>query len=205
MTDVAETRSTAAGLAASELAAIESLRHMFDAGVPIPTVEDSPTADPVAPADVLTDGAVCPMPAFIKNTATSCPVRGDGGVGVEFGPADRFVRKLLRIQDPPANQSEAETYRHFRRSMTISGIRCTLTYVIFPFVLPLFSFMQRVGPAVGVLVGSVALVFDTLTVRRFFAANHKYRWYFSAVALSVMGLLTILLVEDFTQLMRELF
>jgi hypothetical protein len=39
-------------------------------------------------------------------------------------------------------------------------------------------------------------VCDTFTIRRFFAADHKYRWYFSAIALSIIGLLFVLLAED---------
>src|SRR5699024_808077 len=92
---------------------------------------DTPMADVAA-----TDDATCPMPAFIRGSARSCPVMaGQPADGVERSRADLFMRKLLRIQDPPADQSEAEANRHFRRSMTISGIRCTLTYVIFPIVL----------------------------------------------------------------------
>jgi len=147
--------------------------------------------------DVDLDGATCPIPGFLRGGAATCPVLpGAPAAPVERSRADRFVRRLLRISDAPRNTSDRATYQAFRRSMTISAIRCTLTYVVFPFVLPGISFLKGVGPLVGVVIGSIALVCDTFTIRRFFAVDHKYRWYFSAVAFSIMCLLTVLLVED---------
>lgn len=80
--------------------------------------------------------------------------------------------------------------------MLISAIRCTLTYVVFPFVVPAVGFATGVGPVVGIVIGVVAMTCDVFTIRRFFAVDHKWRWHFSAVALSVIGLLSVLLVQD---------
>jgi hypothetical protein len=80
--------------------------------------------------------------------------------------------------------------------MVVSGIRCTLTYIIFPIVLPLLSIAKGVGFAIGVVVGTFAIVCDVFTIRRFFAADHRYRWHFSAIALAVITLLFVLLAED---------
>lgn len=211
LTGGATTEAAANPLTDVDLAAIAGLRQLHDDGLTIPvddeTVTDANGAMPdgIAPNGTEAAGATCPMPGFIKNSVSTCPIRGDEGVGQEFGRADLLMRRILRIQDPPTDRPEAETYRHFRRSMTISGIRCTLTYVVFPFLLPLLSFTKGVGPIVGVVVGSVALVFDTITVRRFFEVNHKYRWYFSAIAAAVMGLLVILLVQDGMAVARMAF
>lgn len=203
LTGGATTKAAANPLPDVDLAAIASLRSLHDDGGRIPVTDDvEPAPNGAAAPD---SAATCPMPRFIKNSAATCPIRGDGATGMQFGRADLLMRRILRIEDPPENRPEAETYRHFRRSMTISAIRCTLTYVIFPFVLPFLSFMKGVGPIVGVLVGSVALVFDTLTIRRFFEVNHKYRWYFSTVAFAVMGLLVVLLVQDLAAVGRTLF
>lgn len=206
LTGGATTDTAAHPLTAADLAAIESLRRMHDAGEAFPAdgsngVATDASADGL---DAASGGATCPVPGFLRGGASSCPVMSGSPDGVRRSPADMFVRKLLRIQDAPQNLSDEATYRHFRRSMTISGIRCTLTYVVFPIVLPAFSFLKGVGPIIGILVGSLALVFDTLTIRRFFAVDHRYRWWFSAVAFSIMILLTVLLVQDVSHVVRNL-
>jgi hypothetical protein len=95
-----------------------------------------------------------------------------------------------------AGVTAASAYSSFQRSMLISAIRCTLTYVVFPFVLPAVGFATGVGPWVGIVIGVVAITCDVFTIRRFFSVDHRYRWHFSAVALAVIGLLSVLLVQD---------
>lgn len=84
----------------------------------------------------------------------------------------------------------------FSRSVVISGIRCVLTYVIFPFVAPLVGITASVGAVVGVLIGVVAIVFNVMSIRRFFAADHKYKWWASAMNVAVIILLLVLFVVD---------
>lgn len=107
---------------------------------------------------------------------------------------------MLRIQERPEGVSTASAYATFQRSMMISATRCTLTYVIFPFVLPMIGFAAGVGPIVGVVIGTIAMTCDVFTIRRFFQVDHRWRWQVSAVALAVIGLLSILLVEDIAHL-----
>jgi hypothetical protein len=110
--------------------------------------------------------------------------------------ADLVVRRLLRVRDRPAHVSPGSAYSSFQRSMLISAIRCTLTYVVFPFVLPAVGVATGVGPIVGIVIGVVAITCDVFTIRRFFTVDHKGRWHFSAIALAVIGLLAVLLVQD---------
>lgn len=148
----------------------------------------------------------CPVPPVIASMVPACPVNHDHGSAapVERSAADRFVRKLLRIKERPAGVSQASAYAIFQRSMLISAIRCTLTYVVFPIALNGMSFVKGIGPVLGILIGSLALVCDTFTIRRFFAVDHKWRWQFSAIAFGIMCLLTVLLVQDVSHLVREL-
>lgn len=84
--------------------------------------------------------------------------------------------------------------------MLISAIRCTLTYVVFPFVVPAVGFATGVGPLVGIVIGVVAIAYDVFTIRRFFAVDHRWRWQVSAVAFGVICLLSVLLVQDIAHL-----
>ena len=102
----------------------------------------------------------------------------------------------------PAGMTTGSAYGSFQRSMLISAVRCTLTYVIFPFVAPAVGFATGVGPVVGLLIGSFAIVCDVFTIRRFFAVDHRWRWPVSAIAFSVICLLAVLLVQDVSHLVR---
>jgi hypothetical protein len=151
------------------------------------------------PAPTITEpsAAACPV-AHVA--AGACPIDHTARPAVTRSRADEVVRSLLRIKDRPAQVSDATVYRSFRRSMLISATRCTLTYVVFPFLLPAASFAAGVGPVLGILVGVFAMTCDVLTIRRFFQVDHRFRWPVSIVALSVMMLLTVLLVQDIVHL-----
>jgi hypothetical protein len=116
--------------------------------------------------------------------------------------ADRVARRMLRIPDEVAKGNTRQAERAFQTSMMISAARCTLTYIVLPFLLPLFGIFKSVGPVVGLVIGVVALVCDVFSIRRFFIAEHKYRWHFTVVAGSVMALLSILVVRDVIDLLR---
>ena len=163
----------------------------------VPSVESGPATPSTAgrcPVDHTALAAV--------DTATGCPVQHDAAP-VERSKADQVVRKLLRIQERPPGVSAATAYATFQRSMLISATRCTLTYVIFPFVLPAIGIVSGVGPILGVVIGVVAMCCDVFTIRRFFQVDHRWRWQVSAIALCVIGLLTVLLVEDIAHLVTN--
>lgn len=113
------------------------------------------------------------------------------------------MRAVLRIQERPVGVSDAAAYATFQRSMLISATRCTLTYVIFPFVLPFVGIATGIGPLLGVVIGTIATTCDVFTIRRFFEVDHRWRWQVSAIAVCVIGLLTVLLVEDIAHLVTN--
>lgn len=85
--------------------------------------------------------------------------------------------------------------------MLISGIRCTLTYVVFPWILPALGLVGGVGPAVGLVIGLVAIASNVASIRRFHRSGHKWRWQITLINVGVMGLLLILLAEDLADLL----
>ncbi len=118
------------------------------------------------------------------------------GAKVERSRADMVVRRVLRIRERPGGASARSAVSAFRRSMVISTVRCTLTYLVFPFVLPALGLVTETGVVLGMVIGVLAITCDVFTIRRFFTADHKWRWHFSAVAFTVICLLTVLLVQD---------
>lgn len=89
----------------------------------------------------------------------------------------------------------------FSRSMLISATRCLLTYVFFPFVAPLFGLASDIGPTLGLIIGVVAIYFNVASLRRFWVARHRLRIPMTFIHVGVIALLTILVVEDISDLL----
>lgn len=166
----------------------------------------APAEDELAVGTPAAAAATCPV-AHGSPSAARCPVGPRPG-GAGRSRADLVVRRLLLIRERPTPTASAATsasgsaYGSFQRSMLISAVRCTLTYVVFPFVAPAVGFATGVGPVVGLVIGSFAIVCDVFTIRRFFAVDHRFRWPVSIVAFCVICLLAVLLVQDVSHLLR---
>ena len=106
----------------------------------------------------------------------------------------------MAVSTVEVEQTDAAT-RAFSVSIVISGIRCLLTYVIFPWVLPAVGVAGNVGPGIGLLVGVVALVSNVASIRRFWRADHKWKWPITVVNASVFVLVTILVFNDVSDLL----
>ncbi|MGH9291772.1 MAG: hypothetical protein ACRD0B_08045 [Acidimicrobiales bacterium] len=111
--------------------------------------------------------------------------------------ADVAMRRLLRIPARPRSvPRDEEVHRLFSGSILISAVRCLLGYVLLPILTPVLHVAGALGPALGIPLGVVALVFDIRGMRRFFLADHRYRWPITALYLAVMVLVMVLLVHD---------
>lgn len=113
--------------------------------------------------------------------------------------ADVAVRRLLRIPEGQT-ASVGAAQRAFSTSVLVSAIRCTLTYLVLPFLAPALGLAAGVGPAIGIPVGVVAIACNVMTIRRFWAADHRWRWAYSALSLTVIALLVVLMVRDIATL-----
>jgi len=71
---------------------------------------------------------------------------------------------------------------------------------VLPFVAPALGLAAGVGPAIGIPIGVVAIGCNILTIRRFWAADHRWRWAYTAIAVTVIALLLVLMVEDILDL-----
>ncbi len=110
-------------------------------------------------------------------------------------PADRFMRKLLRLPEGKTSTA-AEARSAFQTSLLISTVRCLLMYIFFPFVLPLIGVANGVGPAIGLVIGLLAIVSITFSIRRFWRADHSKRWHYTVFGTVVIAFLIVLLVKD---------
>ena len=110
--------------------------------------------------------------------------------------ADEAMRRLLRIPEQQAPIDESDTHRIFSASILLSALRCLLSYIVLPIVLPAIGLARGVGPVISIPIGLLALTFDYLGIRRFWLADHHQRWAFSALYAVVGGMVLALLIVD---------
>ena len=79
-------------------------------------------------------------------------------------------------------------------------MRCSLTYVLIPFVFPLVGFGAGVGPVIGIPVGLAAIVANFVSIRRFHRSDHRWKVPLIAINAAIIVLLVILVTVDFAQL-----
>jgi len=119
---------------------------------------------------------------------------------VERSRADVFMRRLLRV-DGAAPTGRAAAERVFSTSILISATRCLLTYIVLPFLAPILGVAAGVGPVLGIVIGVVAIIFNVMSMRRFWRADHRWRWAYTIIATVIICLLLVLLVRDVSELL----
>ncbi|WP_428119519.1 hypothetical protein [Candidatus Poriferisodalis sp.] len=108
------------------------------------------------------------------------------------------------MSDTAAAQTSAldeASAQSLRFSILISAIRCTLTYVLLPFVAPFIGLAPGVGPAVGIPIALVALWANIASIKRHWHSDHRWKWPVSVLNVGIIVLLAILLILDVGQLL----
>lgn len=118
---------------------------------------------------------------------------------------DRVMGKLLFVdvlpQDVDAEQEADTARRAFSFSLVFSGIRCTLQYMIFPFILPLVGITTSVAVPILLVINLLAMVSIFFSLRRFWKIGYDYRWQYLGVALVALLILIVFTLMDFETLM----
>jgi len=147
-----------------------------------------PLASTAVEPELATAPAYCPAPP-----STVAPVH--------TSPADLRMRRLLRLPLDAPKATEASARSLVERSLLISMVRCLLTYIVLPFMAPLLGVGLGVAPVIGLAVGAVAIVANVASVRRFWRADHRYRWHYTALASVIIAMLVWLIVADVLELL----
>lgn len=99
-----------------------------------------------------------------------------------------------------ATGDEETANRLFSTTVMISAVRCLLTYIVFPWLLPLLGLAKNFGPGIGLAVGAVAIFFNVLTIRRFHRSDHRWKWPMTVICGIVIVLLSVLAIQDVADL-----
>lgn len=114
-------------------------------------------------------------------------------------PADVFMCRLLRVRTGRATRESAQ--KAFSTSILLSTVRCMLTYVVLPLLKPVVDLSGGVGPVLGLVVGTVSAVAIIASMRRFWAAAHRWRWGYTLVGGAILALLLVQAVGDVAALL----
>lgn len=112
---------------------------------------------------------------------------------------DVFMRRLLRL--PPQAGAGQTAEKVFGVSILVSTVRCLLTYVVLPLLKPVLDLTGGVGPALGLLIGAVSATAIVFSMRRFWRANHRFRWAYTVIGGGILVLLLIQAIGDVADLL----
>jgi hypothetical protein len=110
------------------------------------------------------------------------------------------MRRLLRIPDDGPRGSIMGAQNALSGSIAISGIRCIFTYILIPLMGPILG-LGGIAPVLGLALGAVSVVFIVMSMRRFFAADHKWRWGYAGVGMALIVLVIVQSAFDIAHLL----
>ncbi len=84
----------------------------------------------------------------------------------------------------------------FGASIVLSTVRCLLTYIVLPVLKPVVDLTGGVGPALGLVIGTVSAVAIVAAMRRFWAASHRWRWGYTLIGGGILVLLAVQAIGD---------
>ena len=114
--------------------------------------------------------------------------------------ADRFMRRLLRVEGDPEPGAIFGAQKAMTNSIMVSAIRCTITYLVIPILTPILGVLDVLSVPVSIVLCTLALVMSTRSLRRFWKADHSKRWHYTALVVVVWTFLAFALVKDFSQI-----
>ncbi len=109
--------------------------------------------------------------------------------------ADRFMRSLLRV-DGLDRSASAGAHRAFRFSVLVSAVRCLITYLAIPILIPLLSLSGWVAAPIGMVLCVIAVVNGVVSVRRFWVSDHPRRWVYTGFMGVVFVILAVAMVSE---------
>ncbi len=117
----------------------------------------------------------------------------------ERSAADRFMRRLLRVSVKDTTVV-GDAHKAFRTSVVVSGIRCMVSYVLIPILIPVLNIAGVLAAPIGIALCAVAVVNGVISVRRFWVSDHRSRWMYTWFMAVVFAVLAVALYADISRM-----
>jgi len=109
----------------------------------------------------------------------------------------------------PGDQSDllpalpAPAQRALTFALLLSALRCTVQYLVLPFVLPWIGVAASISPLLTLTLSALAVVFLVRNVRRLWKVRHDRRWSYLLVAGVVTASLLLFVFVDLRTLLHR--
>jgi ABC-type iron transport system FetAB permease component len=111
----------------------------------------------------------------------------------------------LRSHREPRSPLPAPAQRALSFGLLVSALRCTVQYVVLPFVLPWIGIAASIPSWVMLVLGGLAIFSLTRNVRYLWRLRHARRWSYLALALAVTAALLLFMLVDVRALLGSSF
>ncbi len=89
---------------------------------------------------------------------------------------------------PPTDKAVSRADRAIGGAMAFAAVRCTVQYILLPFVLPWFGLTGAFSAALSLVIEVLALGLIVYNLKQLWRTNWRWRYLgLSAVMISVMG------------------
>ncbi|MBL3678975.1 hypothetical protein D3230_06645 [Leucobacter chromiireducens subsp. solipictus] len=113
------------------------------------------------------------------------------------------MRRLLRVSEIKKTPFiDRDAHRNFRVAIIISGVRCLITYLLIPILVPIVGVAGVLAAPVGIVLCAIAVVNGVISVRRFWVSDHRGKWMYTWFMVFVFAVLAIALVSDITRMVN---
>ena len=104
---------------------------------------------------------------------------------------DQVARWVLRVEG-----AEPRALVSLKGSLVLSAVRCLVTYVAVPILLPLVGWLGDVATPLSLVLSVAAMALAVNNLRRVWVADWTGRWGYTAFSLVVLVVLGALVVLD---------
>lgn len=158
----------------------------------------APETDRAFSSASVASGAIAETGAIADTVAVAAQNTGAATGAPRFrsySAADRAMRRMLRVDGLDRSASKG-AHRAFRTSVLVSAVRCLITYLLIPILVPLLSLSGWVAAPIGIVLCVIAVVNGVVSVRRFWLADHPRRWVYTGFMCVVFVILAVAMISE---------
>jgi ABC-type iron transport system FetAB permease component len=114
----------------------------------------------------------------------------------ELGSAHSLAGLGIGAAPAASDPLPAPAQRALRFGLLLSAVRCTIQYVLLPFVLPWIGVTGAIPPWLTLALGALAIAALVRNVRTLWRLRHGQRWSYLFLAVVIGGALLIFAFVD---------